>query len=717
MPQRCCTIIHKLTGCWTMRSHLPDRPVNERLLAQISFRKGYLAIGEHDFAAAEPELRQALDYAVRHHDTYLEMNATGNMGYLLLHSYRFDQAIPLFNETLAAARKLGAGVSEARATGNLGWCYFRLGDIDKALQHFEEAETAFARMGNRYERQIWLGSIGDIHANRGEYDLAASSYRAALAIARDLGDLSYTATVLTNLADVYIEKGDLVSAERYNTEAIAIKHKLKDEAAEIYCTRNEAYIAVARNEFARAEQMLQTILRSPTQDFSLRLDAHGALARLYMQNANPAAAEAEFRSAIAGIEQHRSELVKDDDKLTYFSSLIRFYQEFVDFLMQKGRSADAVALAESSHAQIMSERLRLGRSQAARSRPAQDFQRIAAASRSTLLSYWLGPQKSYLWVITPKRIDSFTLPPAAEIRALINSYDQSIQASKDPLAEENAAGRKLYEALIAPAQALIAKTKRVILIPDSSLYSLNFETLPVPGANPHYLIQDIAVSIAPSLGLLVAGETRANTKSRTMLLIGDPAPSDAEYPKLRFAQQEMEAVEQSLQSNRPIVFFRNTDARPAAYLATHPEQFGLIHFVAHATANRDEPLESAIILSPGGSSYRLSARDIVKTPINAQLVTISACRGAGARIYAGEGLVGLAWAFLRAGSRNVIAGLWDVDDRSTAGMMAGVYAGISRGLTAGDALRLAKLSLIRSGGAYRKPYYWGAFQLFTTSLQ
>ena len=35
----------------------------------------------------------------------------------------------------------------------------------------------------------------------------------------------------------------------------------------------------------------------------------------------------------------------------------------------------------------------------------------------------------------------------------------------------------------------------------------------------------------------------------------------------------------------------------------------------------------------------------------------------GARAYAGEGLVGFTWAFLSAGAHNVIAGLWNVDDR------------------------------------------------------
>ena len=96
---------------------------------------------------------------------------------------------------------------------------------------------------------------------------------------------------------------------------------------------------------------------------------------------------------------------------------------------------------------------------------------------------------------------------------------------------------------------------------------------------------------------------------------------------------------------------------------------------------------------------------------------MSACRSAGERTYSGEGLVGFSWAFLRAGARRVIAGLWDVDDRSTADLMDRVYAAIARGLSPPQALRLAKLEALKSGGTYAKPYYWGPFEVFTVVLE
>jgi CHAT domain-containing protein len=43
--------------------------------------------------------------------------------------------------------------------------------------------------------------------------------------------------------------------------------------------------------------------------------------------------------------------------------------------------------------------------------------------------------------------------------------------------------------------------------------------------------------------------------------------------------------------------------------------------------------------------------------------------------------VAFAWAFLRARARNVIAGPWNVNDRSTAQLLSRLYREIARGTT------------------------------------
>jgi CHAT domain-containing protein len=193
-------------------------------------------------------------------------------------------------------------------------------------------------------------------------------------------------------------------------------------------------------------------------------------------------------------------------------------------------------------------------------------------------------------------------------------------------------------------------------------------------------------------------------------LIGDPVSADPRFPSLKYASAEMKAVSSAF-SDRASVYTAGR-ATPAQYLASQPGKFGIVHFTAHAEANAESPLDSAVILSPDEGGYKLYARDVADRPLSADLVTISACRSAGERTYAGEGLVGFAWAFLRAGAQRVIAGLWDVDDRSTAALMGQVYEKLADGSSPGEALRSAKLEMIRSGTATAKPYYWAPFQLF-----
>jgi CHAT domain-containing protein len=267
---------------------------------------------------------------------------------------------------------------------------------------------------------------------------------------------------------------------------------------------------------------------------------------------------------------------------------------------------------------------------------------------------------------------------------------------------------------LAPATALIPAQSSVAVVPDGPLHNLNFESLPAPGVQSHYWIEDVTVSVIPSLDLVYRHAARPLNQAKSLLLIGDPVPPDQKgFPILPNATKEMSGIQQQFTG---AVVRAGAAAEPQAYAASKPEQFSMIHFAAHAEANYEDPLESAIILSPLHDRYKLYAREVVSLPIHADLVTISACRGAGSRTYAGEGLVGFAWAFLQAGARNVVAGLWEVDDRSTTELMEKMYSELRQGKSPQQALRAAQLALLQSGGPFRKPYYWAPFQVITDIL-
>ena len=696
-----------------------SKRLNQPLLdAQIELRRGALLVRRGRAQSAEESFRSVLQTAAARDDLHLQVAAMGNLGFLFLNIFRYDEAIYWLNRARDGSEKLGLSDSVARALGNLGWCYHRLGDDEQALKYMRDAEQRFRSSGNRYEQQAWTGNIGDVLLDEGDFAGAAKQFADALAMGHDSREQYWRGTWLSNLATASIGAKDFDAAERYNDEALRLSQG-HDIGFEVYARLNRARIQAGRNDIAGAERLYRALLGEPSDDPTPMIEAESELAELLVKKGDTTRADAQFRSALALIERQRAALTRDEYKLSYFSGLIRFYQDYVDFLVASDQNEKALEAAESSRALVLDERLH-SPGAAPRDVNAAALQQLARSSNSILLSYWLAPERSFLWVVTPTAVTLHSLPPEKKIAALVEAYGSLVENLRDPLDSESPAGRALAEILLGPVGPLLQSGERIVIVPDRVLHSLNFETLPDPDHPSQYLIESATISIAPSLGLLANRSADAAAKSgKSILLIGDPEPAVEEYQRLPYAGKEIALIEQSFAAGEPgrasprSVVMEGARAYPAAYRDADPARFAFIHFAAHATTNRESPLDSALILSRHESGYALSARDVMNIPLHADLVTLSACRSAGARTYSGEGLVGLSWAFLRAGAHNVVAGLWDVNDMSTARLMADFYSQLARGAAPADALREAKLKLVHSSGAYRKPFYWGPFQLYT----
>jgi hypothetical protein len=126
-------------------------------------------------------------------------------------------------------------------------------------------------------------------------------------------------------------------------------------------------------------------LRDESQDPAALLEAESGLAELLVKRGDAARADAQFRSALDLIERQRASLAREESKLSYFSSLIRFYQDYVDFLIANGQAAKALEAAESSRARVLDEKLR-SKSAAGRELSTGALQQIARSTNSVLLS-------------------------------------------------------------------------------------------------------------------------------------------------------------------------------------------------------------------------------------------------------------------------------------------------------------------------------------------
>jgi CHAT domain-containing protein len=683
--------------------------------------RGILALQQGQPATAKRFFEQTLDFSRFHHDQFLEATALLNLGLGALQQHHYDEAIDWTDAAYKIAAELDAGTIATKALGNLGWAYFNLGDSEKSLNLSLEAEKRAVEVGDVIDQLSWITNAGYVYEQQHQFSRAKDSYEKALELARKTEGQGDIYNALRALALVFVQSGELEQARVFSDEAMAIAQKDHNRMDELYPLLVKGLAAAQVNDAAVAEEVFRTVEHDAIGNAALKWRAQHSLGQLYENQNRRELAGKEYRAALSTFESARLSLTRSDSKLPFSTNAALIYDDYIHFLVAQGRPDEALRWADYSRARSLSEGLGLlstrqssAASQQDQFQPAPlDTQSMARRAGGTLLFYWLGEKQSYLWAVTPKKTQLFTLPPGPQIEAAVRRYRAALTGPQNVLESGGEDGLELYRTLIAPAESLIPKNGTVYVLPDGSLNNLNFETLIVSSPKPHFWIEDAGVVNASSLRVLDASFAGKPLKATNLLLIGNSVAASKDYPELSKAADQMASVARHFPAGSQRVFDRD-QATPSAYLQNHLDQYSHIHFVAHGTASRLSPLDSAIVLSKekdNPESFKLYARDIIHHHLRADLVTISACYGAGERQYSGEGLVGLAWAFLRAGSRNVIAALWEVTDASTDQLMDRFYDELSKGASPDVALRTAKLALLR-GSAFHNPFYWAPFQLY-----
>jgi tetratricopeptide (TPR) repeat protein len=690
---------------------LAKQSVAVDVLLDADLYEGRLQLQTGRWESGNALLEGAARDAAAHGDQRRAAIALNNLGMGRVARGRFDEALPYFQRVLSLA-DLRDELTYGASLNNAALCYARLGDFDHALPLHQRAIAAQETRSNRLYLAQAVGELGNTYMQKGDTAAALPYLERAFSVARAAGLVQQASWFADNVAAARINVGDWERAQAANNEARKLKTQAGDTSL-VYNTLNDAQIALGRGQLADAGRLFNLTLHATSDDPSLQWLAHAGLADVARTRKDGATTAQEFEATLRTIERTRADLLKTDYKLSYLTPLIRFYRAYVDVLMDAGQRERALEIADSSRARVLAER---AGASVPRRRTTAEFRRVAQASGTVLVAYWLGSDRSFAWVVDGAGVHVATLPPASRIEGLVADYQRLlVDRAADPLAMTTTPGDALFAAVVAPIQPYLTAGRPIVLVPDGALHTVNFETLPVPGTPRHYWLEDVSIAVAPSLATLQpsvkTGPARSSAGA-SVLLVGNAVAADPRFPALHFAGEELSRIAVHF-APASVTRQEGAAATPRAYFAAGPERFAILHFAAHASTSRETPLDSTVILSADAVGYKLYAREVAEHPLQADLVTISACRSAGERLYSGEGLVGFAWAFLRAGARRVVAGLWDVDDRSTVRVMDRLYAGIAAGQPPVTALRDAKLALVRGGGVYAKPYYWAPFQLFT----
>jgi tetratricopeptide (TPR) repeat protein len=372
-----------------------------------------------------------------------------------------------------------------------------------------------------------------------------------------------------------------------------------------------------------------------------------------------------------------------------------------------------------------------------------------------------GDEKSYVVLFEARptgsdkanRLAIYALPSADDIAdgiSLLTDRDTFEHSDK-----ARAAGAQAYELLLAPLQERL-RGKDLVIVAGGPLGYLPFEALVEDG---HYLIERHRIRYAPSLTALHLVRLWEQTRpkpGRPLWALADPVYEQADkrlksktdlaqasqdalteylsratrgrtaagvpYRRLHFSGDEVRAIGALLGASEGDVL-TGLQATEAAVKAASEKgllaRAQYVHFATHGILGLDTGQPPALVLSLVGNDGQrdtdggindgfLRLDEVTRLKLNADLVVLSACETGKGRLYAGEGVTGLARAFLYAGSRGVVCSLWSVDDRETANLMTQMYAGLKDGKPAADALRAAKLAMIREGKA---PVFWAPFIL------
>lgn len=376
--------------------------------------------------------------------------------------------------------------------------------------------------------------------------------------------------------------------------------------------------------------------------------------------------------------------------------------------------------------------------------------RDALAAGEVALHYVLGDDASYLVLLEkdPAKGDPdgglavFKLPPRADVERRLSALLDEDTLKNPGRARD--AGADLYRVLLAPAADRV-RGKPLVVVPDGPLCYLPFQLLVDP--DDRYLVETGRVRYAPSLTTLhltrlwaADRARRGELPDRPLFAVGDPdyGPAargdDADavgqlarsegrtrgeaFARLVNSGREVAELAQLFGPDRCRVLLRG-DATGAAVKAASAAgelaRYRFLHFACHGVLGRGPGLPPGLVLSRPGAATGgeaddgyLRADEVVNLRLNADLVVLSACRSGRGRLYAGEGVEGLARAFLYAGTRGVVCSLWAVDDARTAELMAGVYRRIRGGEPAADALRQAQAGMAATG---LPPFFWAPFVL------
>jgi CHAT domain-containing protein/tetratricopeptide (TPR) repeat protein len=608
----------------------------------------------------------------------------------------YAKALEFHQRALQLSQELHDSQGVARSLSNIGIIQRNLGDPAKALETAQRALKMAEDMGDRCGAARVMGQIGFSYNDLHRYSEAVPILRQTLVRAEEVGDRDLVAGTHWNLAVALAGAGDLPGAMASAHSAVLESRLLTKGNADEQSTSTRARfddvfaigaaVAAKLGNAAEAAFFVEsgragTLLESLRGREALRAAAVPADLRDEETAARSAetAAVADLRKALdsrklADIAACRKALDAAHDRV----------RDVVERIQRESKSAAGLLYPECDKLDVLQSRMREGEALVCYVRYADD--RMGAL------------------VVEHGGTRIVTLGATKDVEAACEAL-----ATDDPKRDAEAAAAALTKLVVDPL-ALDAKVKRVLVSPDGALSYVPFALL----------LGEREVAYVPSgttYGLLLDEREK---KGEGVLALGDPDYGSAKADTtgavamrggMNLMRLPATGIEAKAVGDVVLVGKDATEEGLRDALKKKP-RWHAVHLACHGLVDAERPMLSSLALTPAGDDDGfLTALEIFRMKLPADLVVLSACETGKGKVVKAEGIVGLTRAFMFAGAPRVLVSMWKVDDQVTAALMAKFYEGFKKGVPAARALREAQAS-VRAQEKWKHPFYWAAWSLW-----
>lgn len=666
---------------------------------------------------------------------------TGNLiGEVYLKQRRFVEAENNFMRSLALHKKLGEESEMVKSFNNLGKCYFEKGYFRIALGYYQKA--LIINLNGFIDTSIY-SLPKELYAKSEPYLLETLMKKASIL------HLLYTKKQSIKGLNASIANYrlgfEVVNQMRNKFDHESAKLLLSENTKKYYSGAIQAAISYSLVEQGKVkgEEVLEFIEKAK----SSTLSSHFNKLEASKEHRRDGQLFAQERGLIISRKYYETKIQKEKSKVISDSLLL---QIFNDQLFQITKQYDSIVdLFKSKYPKYYQMRYE---SNVAR---ISNIQNQLDAS-TAMINYFVGDTVLFIVVMTDDDVEFKALKKDSLFNQKIIDYHVDTKSASNWKEMKNSI--YLYNKLIKPIEPKIKDKSRLVIIPDDNLYYLPFATLCKGERKKRdlskydYLIKRYSVSYNYSATLWLKSIERLNQEKANKNSFVGFAPvfgsgTGNSYIVSREwlqdsteSELEMRSVSSDMRSfnslpyseneiNSIATLFAEKGVRAKEFLHSQANEanfksnisnYKFIHIASHSFSNDEYPALSGIAFSQpdttlsdsaqfedgvlySGETYALDLSD-------AELVVLSSCKSGLGKLIKGEGFLSLSRGFIYSGAPNIVFSLWSVKDEPTKDLMVYFYKNILKGKDYAEALRLAKLKLIKKSKT-KLPKYWAGLVL------